>query len=152
MAKETVKKSRNRVWAPRDPHVGGIKVPEDVAERVRIRIEIFANQNYGGKFIRLGIRFRGQYCYIDAYTEPEIPPDWPPKEWHETREQSTERLRNTPTHLCRLRYFGNEEQWSLAFFTYSNEKYSPCVFPNGTFYGTPEEGFGVGATYLIGKT
>ena len=59
-----------------------------------------------------------------------------------------ERLRNTPTHLCRLRYFGKEDEWSLAFFTYSNEKYSPCVFRSGSWFGTPEEAFEIGATYL----
>ena len=59
-----------------------------------------------------------------------------------------ERLRTTPVHLCRLRYFGNEDEWSLAFFTYSNEKYSPCVFETGSFFGTPEQAFDVGAMYL----
>ena len=52
------------------------------------------------------------------------------------------------THLCRLRYFGNEDAWSLSFFTYSNERYEPCVFHNGSFHGTPEEAFDVGAAYL----
>jgi hypothetical protein len=56
-------------------------------------------------------------------------------------------MRSTPLHLCRLRHFA-EDRWSLAFFTYSNEKYTPCVFRNGSFFGTPEEGFDVGATYL----
>lgn len=27
-------------------------------------------------------------------------------------------------------------------------KYDPCVFDNGSFEGTPEEGFEVGAIYL----
>ena len=59
-----------------------------------------------------------------------------------------ERLRNTPTHLCRLRYFGDENAWSLAFYTYSHNRYEPSVFDNGTFHGTPEEAFDVGAVYL----
>lgn len=58
------------------------------------------------------------------------------------------RLRHTPTHLCRLRYFGDENAWSMAFYTYSNEKYEPCYFGNGTFYGTPEEAFDVSSGYL----
>ena len=49
------------------------------------------------------------------------------------REEKIERLRNTPTHLCRLRYFGDENNWSMAFFTYSNEKYELSVYPNGQF-------------------
>ncbi len=36
----------------------------------------------------------------------------------------------------------------MAFYTYSHETYEPCTFGNGTFHGTPEEGFEVGAVYL----
>ncbi len=50
-------------------------------------------------------------------------------------------------HLCRMRYFGPDD-WSLAFYTYSNEKYEPCVFHSGDWFGTPEEAFEIGATYL----
>jgi hypothetical protein len=32
---------------------------------------------------------------------------------------------------------------------YSNEKYSPCDFKNGTFFGTPEEAFEASALYLV---
>jgi hypothetical protein len=40
----------------------------------------------------------------------------------------------------------------MAFYTYSNEHYEPCTFPNGTFYGTPEEAFEVGAAYLRARS
>ncbi len=141
------KPARSRMWVF-DPHSGGVKIPPAVQERVRARIEAYANRCYRGKFTRLDIRFRGPCCYIGACREPDLSPDWPPKDWHETREQMIQRLRDTPTQLCRLRYFGDEESWSLAFFTYSNEKYTPCAFANGTFHGTPEEAFDIGATYL----
>ena len=59
-----------------------------------------------------------------------------------------ERGRTLPLHLCRLRYFGNENAWSMAFYTYSNEKYEPCVFNTGSLHGTPEEAFETGAIYL----
>jgi hypothetical protein len=131
-----------------NPHVGGKKIPEAVKQRTRRRIEAFASEKYKGKFTRLDIRFRGPFCYVDAYVEPALSPGWPPKDSRETRAEMLERLRNTPLHLCRLRYFGHEDAWSLAFYTYSNEAYSPCVFHSGDFHGTPEEGFDVGATYL----
>jgi hypothetical protein len=57
-------------------------------------------------------------------------------------------MRNSPIHLCRLRYFGDEESWSLGFYTYSNEKYELCMFKNGSFYGTPEQAFAISAMYL----
>ena len=147
MPRSTTKKMPARVWV-HDPHAGGVKIPQIVQHRVLARIEAYANRRYKGKFIRLDILFRGTCCYIDAYCEPKLTPGWPPKDWHETREQMIERLRSTPTHLCRLRYFGNEDEWSLAFFTHSNEKYSPCCFENGTFFGTLEEAFDIGAMYL----
>ena len=59
-----------------------------------------------------------------------------------------ERTRNFPLHLGRLRYFGNEEAWSYAFYKYSDEKYELCVFGNGGFYGTPEGAFDTGSVYL----
>jgi hypothetical protein len=59
-----------------------------------------------------------------------------------------ERLRNTPLHLCRLRYFGDEERWTMAFYTYSHERYEPCVFDSGSFHGGPEEAFETAAVYL----
>ena len=110
-----------------NPHIGGIKIPPEVRRRTERRIRAYAEAHYGGKFNRLAIRFRDALCYIDAYV------DDPP---------------NVPLHLCRLRYFRNEEAWSMAFYTYSHEKYEPCMFSNGTFHGTPEEAFKMAAIYL----
>ncbi|OWK43746.1 hypothetical protein [Fimbriiglobus ruber] len=130
-----------------DPHSGGVKIPDTVRKRTAERIERYAAQHYAGKYTRLDIRFRGVLCYIDAYTEPEDPsPDFL-KVTGETKEEFLARVRSFAFHLCRLRHF-TEDRWSLAFYTYSNERYEPCVFENGTFFGTPEEGFEVGATYL----
>lgn len=131
-----------------EPHSGGVKIPEAVKQRTEKRIKAFAESHYKDKFVRLGIRFRGALCYIDAFTEPELPSKALLKATGETLEQFLERMRNEPLHLCRLRYFGKEDSWSLAFYTYSNEKYEPCIFKNGSFYGTPEEAFETGAVYL----
>jgi hypothetical protein len=131
-----------------DPHSGGIKIPEAVRVRTRDRILAYAEKHYLGKYTRIDVRFRGQLCYIDAYTEPYVPPDFDESAFGESREEYRERLRNFPLHLCRLRYFGDEDSWSMAFYTYSNEKYEPCVFGNGSFHGTPEEAFETSAVYL----
>jgi hypothetical protein len=131
-----------------DPHSGGVKIPERVQQRTRQRILVYAEQHYAGKYTRLDVRFRGQFCYIDVYTEPHVPPDFPPPNWPESREEHLERLRNTPTHLCRLRYFGDEDRWSMAFYTYSHETYEPCFFDTGSDHGTPEEAFETAAVYL----
>ena len=123
-----------------DPDSGGMKIPEAVKSKVRQRIEGVAEKRFKGKYTRLDIRFKAQFCYIDVYQEPVVHKGWPPKDWPETREEFYERLRNTPTHLCRLRYFG-DDRWGFAFYTYSNEKYQVSVFPNGEFTGRPEDAF-----------
>src|ERR1700692_353359 len=131
-----------------DPHSGGTKIPPAVRQRTEQRIRAHAEKHYAGKYIRLDVRFRGALCYIDAYTEPEEPSPDLLKVTGETREQYLERLRTAPLHLCRLRYFGNEERWSMAFYTYSHEKYEPCAFDTGSDHGTPEQAFETAAVYL----
>ncbi len=140
--------SPRKIWVF-DPDSGGIKIPDPVKIDVERRIDNIAQQHFKGKYTRLDIRFKGQFCYIDAFQEPEVSEKWPPKDWPETREEYIERLRKTPTHLCRLRYFG-DDRWSFAFYTYSNEKYELSVFPNGEFFGKPEDAFMASAVYLNG--
>lgn len=132
------------------PHSGGVKIPETVKTRTLNRVLTYAEKHYSGKYTRIDVRFRGQLCYIDAYTEPYVPEDFDAALFGESRQEHIERLRNTPTHLCRLRYFGDEERWSMAFYTYSHERYEPCYFNNGSFHGTPEEAFDTSAVYLQG--
>jgi hypothetical protein len=131
-----------------DPNSGGKKIPELTKARVKQRIEDVAQEHFEGRYTRLDIRFRGQFCYIDVYQEPAADPDWPPAGWPETREEYMERMRNTPTHLCRLRYFGGD-RWGFAFYTYSNDKYELSMFPDGDFFGTPEDAFLVSANMYL---
>jgi len=134
---------RQRVWGI-DPESGGIKIPDKIKPDVEARIQKYAEENFSGRYTRLDIRFNGKFCYIDAYTEPEIFPNWPPPDWPESKEEYIERMRDTPTHLCRLRYFGYDS-WGFAFYTYSNERYELSVFSDGKFFGTIEEAFHLSA-------
>jgi hypothetical protein len=60
--------------------------PSNAALKERIRR--YAETHFAGRYTRLDIRFRRQFCYVDAYTEPEPPgPDWPPPDWPESREE-----------------------------------------------------------------
>jgi hypothetical protein len=52
-----------------DPDSGGVKIPESVKRDVAARINRVAEENFEGKYTRLDIRFKGQFCYIDAYCE-----------------------------------------------------------------------------------
>lgn len=138
-----------RTWVF-DPDSGGRPIPEPVKRRVEERLRRYAEQHFADRYTRLDIRFRGQFCYIDACTEPEPPTaTWPPPDWPETRDEYVERLRNMPTHLCRLRYFGEEERWGFAFYTYSHERYELSIFPSGEFLGAPEGAFQVSAEMYL---
>ena len=55
-----------------DPHSGGKKFPERAKIELKNRIIKYA-EKYSEKFTRLDIRFRNQFCYVDAYTEPDKP-------------------------------------------------------------------------------
>ena len=133
-----------------DPQSGGKVIPEVIKPRIIQRILAFAEKNYAGKYNRIEVRFLGKFCYIDAFSEPYVPKNFNSELFGESREEHIERLRNTPTHLCRLRFFGVENRWSMAFYTYSHEKYEPCIFNTGNWQGTPEEAFDTSAVYLTG--
>ena len=64
------------------------------------------------------------------------------------RSEWIEGLRNTPIHLCRIRYFGNEDRWSFAWYTYAHEEYEPAFLITGADQGTPEEAFETAALFL----
>ncbi|MBN1918194.1 MAG: hypothetical protein JW889_09810 [Verrucomicrobia bacterium] len=133
-----------------NPHSGGVKIPPAEREWIRRRILAHAEKHYAGRYTRIEVRFRGQFCYIDAYVEPNLPPGFDPRLPGESREECFERIANIPVHLCRLRYFGDRDRWSMAFYTYSNDTYEPSVFCTGSFEGTPEEGFDTSAIHLRG--
>ena len=129
-----------------DPGSGGVTIKSTLKPGIEHRIRQYAEANFAGRYTKLDIRFRGKFCYVDAYVEPEpLTPDWPPSDWPESREEYQERLRNTPIHLIRLRYYGDPDKWGLAFYSYASEKYELSVFPTGDFKGTPEEAFQVAA-------
>ena len=85
------------VWSP---DRGGVRIPELVQRRTEERLRRYAEEHFAGRYTRLVVRFRGQFCYIDAYTEPEKPgPNWPPADWPETREEYRPR---TPSRFRRI--------------------------------------------------
>ncbi|MDQ2784257.1 MAG: hypothetical protein M3Y58_04560 [Chloroflexota bacterium] len=139
---------RASTWM-RDPGSGSVPIPPAVRTRTKQRLQRYAAEHLAGRYTRLDVRFRGALCYIDAFTEPEPPaPNWPPPDWHETREEMMERLRATPIHLCRLRYCGDEDRWGFAFYTYSANHYERAMFPSGDFFGSPEDALQTASLYL----
>lgn len=96
-----------------DPQSGGSKIPSQLHEELCKQAESYARARPWHPRIQLKLRFKNQFCYVDTIEEGDG--------------------RIFP--LCRLRYF-NQHGWSLALFTYSNEKYEPCIFPDGKWEGT----------------
>jgi hypothetical protein len=133
-----------------NPNSGGIKIPPAIQADVEKRIRTIAEKEFKGKYTRLDVHFKNQFCYIDAYTEPVLADNWPPSDWPETREEYAKRLQSTPTHLCRLRYFGNDE-WGFAFYTYSHDKYELSMYDNGQFTGKPEQAFLISANVYLNE-
>jgi len=129
-----------------NPHSGGKKVPEPVRRSTERRITAFAAEHYAGRYRELSIRFHGQFCYVDAFVGPEpLPPDRTGPSSNETAEECQARIGDIPLHLCRLRFNGDADRWTFAFYGYSSETYEPSVFMSGSDHGTPEEAFDLSA-------
>ena len=104
-------------------------IPEFVQLRTQHRILDWAAKERAGKFTRIDVRFRVDYCYIDVYPGPE------------------DLERNTPIHLCRLRYLGDENRWGFYYYTQAHEKYKRSFLITGDHIGTPEEAFATAAMF-----
>jgi hypothetical protein len=89
-----------------DPHQGGPKVPPAIRERTREQGMRPAAKLLPGKEPWLRIRFQGPFGDLEAQVPGE------------------RALRP----LCRLRDVQGRDEGSLAFYTYSHERYEPCVF------------------------
>jgi hypothetical protein len=109
-----------------DSHSGGIKISPANQTMFLQKAEAFARTRPWFSHYKLKLRFKNQFCYLNGIKigEKEAFP------------------------LGRLRYF-RENIWSFAFYTYSNERYQPCYFPDGELEGSLEEGVLACEIYLL---
>lgn len=136
------------IWV-RDPTRGGTTIPEARRAGVRQRLTSHAEERFPGQFLELDVRFRGALCYVDAYVEPALPEGWPPPGDGQTREEAIVQLRAIPLHLCRLRHYGTQDQWSFALYSYSSERYEPAVYSTGDWFGTAEAALDLAASLYL---
>ena len=123
-----------------DAHQGGAMISDAIGRRTEERVRQFARDRYPGRFRDVGVWFRGQFCYVDLFRDPGPFLDgWSSEDSDETREQYRDRLAATPVHLLRLRYFGNPDRWSFAWYNDATEEYEPATFPSGEAAGLPED-------------
>ena len=133
-----------------NPNSGGIKIPERVQKDITQRINKVAEDNFQGKYLTLQIQFRAQFCYIDffrEFSEFDIPASFSETIWGISKEKYVQKQITTPSHIYRLRYFGTDD-WGFSVYTYSHQKYELSIFPNGTFFGQPEEAFLASSMYF----
>ena len=120
-----------KVWQL-NPHAGGRSIPESMRRATTTGIIEHANTHFAGHYAEIVVRYRAQFCYVDANLEPAAPPA-----------DASNSLQ-----LCRLRFLG-PDRWSLAVYSYAHERYEPSVFGDGEFVGRAEDGFDLAANLYL---
>jgi len=100
----------------------------DRATRTAVTERIIAHVTHGWPRLSAPlVRFRGQFCYVDAILPGQ----------------------HQPTPILRLRYQGSIDHWSIGIYLASDECYTESELPTffGPKAGTPEEG--VDHTFIL---
>ena len=108
------------------PHSGGTKMTPITQAQLLSELRNYCTSRPWYPKIQLSLRFKSQFCYVDSTDEGD------------------ERI----FPLCRLRYF-RDEHFSLALFSYGNERYEPCLFANGKDQGTLTEAIETCEPFII---
>lgn len=127
-----------------NPHSGGRPVPEIMSATTRAAVIDHAEQHFAGRYREIDVRFRAQFCYVDAHLEPGAPPAGPATLGPTPPDPD----RADVMELCRLRFF-DRDRWSLALFSYAHEGYDPAVFGDGEFFGPAVDGFDLAANLYL---
>jgi len=138
-----------RVWQF-DPSSGGRPVPDAVRRETRAAILDHGQRHFTGRYRELDVRFKAQFCYVNAYVGPAEPvADGESVDAGGNRGEDLEQSRSSELKLCRLRFFA-PDRWSLAIYSYAQERYEASVFADGGFVGCPEDGFDLAANLYLG--
>jgi hypothetical protein len=133
-----------------DPSSGGRPVPDAVRRAAKAAILAHGQRHFTGRYRELDVRFKAQFCYVDACVEPEeLVADEEPVDAGGNRGECLERVRSSELKLCRLRFFA-PDRWSLAIYSYAQERYEASVFADGGFVGRPQDGFDLAANLYLG--
>jgi hypothetical protein len=107
-------------------------------------------RHFPGRYRELDVRFKAQFCYVDAYVEPEEPvADEESIDAGVNGGEALEQIGLRALQLCRLRFFA-PDRWSLAIHSYAHERYEASVFADGGFVGRPQDGFDLAANLYLG--
>jgi hypothetical protein len=92
-----------------------VPIPETARRALIRRLEAHRQQRWP-ELLKLDIRYRGSFAYIEGTTSED---DTLP--------------------LCRLRWLGSAQRWGFAVYLASKDGYEDSVLPSGSFTGEPEE-------------
>lgn len=138
-----------RVWQF-NPSSGGRPVPDAVRRATKATILNHGKRHFPGRYRELDVRFKAQFCYVDAYVEPEEPvADEESIDAGVNGGEALEQIGLRALQLCRLRFFA-PDRWSLAIHSYAHERYEASVFADGGFVGRPQDGFDLAANLYLG--
>ena len=133
-----------------DPGSGGRPVPDAVRRATKAAILAHGQRHFTGLYRELGVRFKAQFCYVDAYVDQEEPvADEESVDAGGNRGEYLERVRSSELKLCRFRFFA-PDRWSLAIYSYAQERYETSVLADGGFVGRPQDGFDLAANLYLG--
>ncbi len=125
-------------------------IPSEEKSEIKDRIRAYSSElcKTYDDLIELEVRFSKSFCYIRAYQEPLGPVRSCNRKIPET-EEMREKLRNTPSPLCRLTYI-SQDMWTLSIYNFCKDRYEPSPFLTGRMEGTPEEGLETAMEFFYG--
>jgi hypothetical protein len=99
----------------------------DQATRTTLTRRVTAHVRQRWPHLKPTVRFRGQFCYVDAALPGH----------------------RQPTPILRLRYHGSADEWTIGIWLASSESYTESELPKtiGPTTGTPEQG--VDHTFIL---
>lgn len=125
-------------------------IPRDEKSEIKYRIRTYSSElcKNHDDLIGLKVRFYKLFCTISIYHEPMGPVRSCSRNTLKT-EVMREKLRNTPSPLCRLTYV-SPNIWTLSIYNFCTDTYDPSPFLTGRMEGTPEEGVETAMEFFYG--
>ena len=137
---------------PESPGKSDIRtiIPSEEKSAMKDRIRVYSSElcKTHDDLIRLDVRFFKSFCTIRIYQEPLGSFRSCSQKIRDT-EDMREKLRNTPSPLCRLTYI-SRNIWNLSIYNFCKDRYEPSPFLTGLMEGTPEEGLETAMEYFYG--
>jgi hypothetical protein len=132
MASRTARRGTH--WSRSNTSRGAIPAP--VQEALLRRLEYRLRAKWSRAQVDVVVKFRSRFAYV-GYVD------------QSPRKASQDGRELVPFPLFRLGYQGDPALWLFSLFTYSNERYEPCIGASGDFTASPEQAFDCAARLYL---